>query len=265
MKCINTNISIMNKLTFIGIIPARYDSSRFPGKPLALIGGKMMIQRVWERVSSVLDNVLVATDDERIKNAVESFGGKAVMTSKNHRSGTDRCNEAYKIAGHNEDVIINIQGDEPFIMPEQIKSIMECFNDTNTQIATLVRPFSSDNSFEELEDWTTPKVVIDENMSALYFSRSVIPFIRGKQKTEWVKLHQFYTHVGMYAYRADVLNKITQLSQSSLEIAESLEQLRWIQNGYQIKVGITKCPTIGIDTPEDLIKAEKLLTENKNL
>ncbi len=250
---------MVNSLRYIGIIPARYDSSRFPGKPLAMIGGKMMIQRVWERVSSVLDNVLVATDDERIMKAVESFGGNAVMTSKDHRSGTDRCNEAYLKAGNCEDVIINIQGDEPFIMSEQIKAVMECFDDETTQIATLVRPFDSTRKFEELEDWTTPKVVVGVDMTALYFSRSVIPFVRGKEKSEWMKSHDFYTHVGMYAYRSKVLDEITKLGQSPLEIAESLEQLRWLQNGYKIKVGVTNCPTIGIDTPEDLLRAEHML------
>lgn len=253
----------MNKLKYIGIIPARYDSTRFPGKPLAMIGGKMMIQRVWERVSSVLEHVIVATDDERIVKAVESFGGEVVMTSKEHRSGTDRCNEAYIKAGNGEDVIINIQGDEPFIMPEQIMGVMKCFDDSTTQIATLVRPFSAERSYQELEDWTTPKVVVSEDMTALYFSRSVIPFVRGKEVKDWAQVHQFYTHVGMYAYRAEVLNEITKLPQSSLELAESLEQLRWLQNGYKIKVGTTDCPTIGIDTPEDLQKAESLLIDKK--
>ena len=253
----------MNKLKYIGIIPARYDSTRFPGKPLAMIGGKMMIQRVWERVSSVLEHVIVATDDERIIKAVESFGGEVVMTSKEHRSGTDRCNEAYIKAGNGEDVIINIQGDEPFIMPEQIMGVMKCFDDSTTQIATLVRPFSTERSYEELEDWTTPKVVVSEDMTALYFSRSVIPYVRGKEREDWAQVHQFYTHVGMYAYRAEVLNEITKLPQSTLELAESLEQLRWLQNGYKIKVGTTECPTIGIDTPEDLQKAESLLIDKK--
>ena len=255
----------MNNLKYIGIIPARYDSTRFPGKPLAMIGGKMMIQRVWERVSSVLEHVIVATDDERIIKAVESFGGEAVMTSKEHRSGTDRCNEAYIKAGNGEDVIINIQGDEPFIMPEQIMGVMKCFDDSTTQIATLVRPFSAERSYEELEDWTTPKVVVSEDMTALYFSRSVIPYVRGKEREDWAQVHQFYTHVGMYAYRAEVLNEITKLPQSTLELAESLEQLRWLQNGYKIKVGTTECPTIGIDTPEDLQKAESLLIDKKNI
>ena len=246
-------------LTFIGIIPARFASTRFPGKPLAMLGGKMMIERVYTQVSKVLDRVIVATDDDRIMAAVESFGGKAVMTSTEHRSGTDRCQEAYLKNGGGEDVIINIQGDEPFIQPDQLRAIMACFDDAGTDIATLVRPFDANRPFCELENSNSPKVVLDKEMRARYFSRSVIPFVRGRKPEEWPKLAQYYTHVGMYAYRAAVLAEITRLPQSPLELAESLEQLRWLENGYTIKAGVTTTATIGIDTPEDLARAEEYL------
>ncbi len=247
------------KLTFIGIIPARFASSRFPGKPLAMLGGMTMIERVYRQVSKALDRVVVATDDDRIMAAVEAFGGKAVMTSTEHRSGTDRCQEAYVKNGGGEDVIINIQGDEPFIQPDQLQAIMACFDDEGTDIATLVRPFDTVRPYSELENSNTPKVVLDNQMRARYFSRSVIPFVRGKDCDDWPKLTQYYTHVGMYAYRAPVLAEITRLPQSPLELAESLEQLRWLENGYTIKVGITTTATIGIDTPEDLARAEEYL------
>ena len=246
-------------LTFIGIIPARFASTRFPGKPLAMLGGKMMIERVYTQVSKVLDRVIVATDDDRIMAAVEGFGGKAVMTSTEHRSGTDRCQEAYLKNGGGEDVIINIQGDEPFIQPDQLQAIMACFDDAGTDIATLVRPFDANRPFCELENSNSPKVVLDKEMRARYFSRSVIPFVRGRKPEEWPKLAQYYTHVGMYAYRAAVLAEITRLPQSPLELAESLEQLRWLENGYTIKAGVTTTATIGIDTPEDLARAEEYL------
>lgn len=249
-------------LTFIGIIPARYASTRFPGKPLAMLGGMTMIERVYRQVSKALDCVVVATDDDRIMAAVEAFGGKAVMTSTEHRSGTDRCHEAYLKNGGGEDVIINIQGDEPFIQPDQLQAIMDCFNDPTTDIATLVRPFDPNRPYSELENPNSPKVVLDSQMRARYFSRSVIPFIRGHEREEWPKLAQYYTHVGMYAYRAAVLAEITRLSQSPLELAESLEQLRWLENGYTIKAGVTTTATIGIDTPEDLEKANSLLGAN---
>lgn len=250
----------MNKLSFIGIIPARYASSRFPGKPLAMIGDKPMIQRVYEQAKKVLADVYVATDDSRIYDAVKSFGGKAVMTSDKHRSGTDRCYEAYCNVSSKADVVINIQGDEPFIHEEQICEIMECFDDPVTQIATLVRKFDPSQGFDALNDCTKPKVVIDNNRNALYFSRSVIPFVRNAEKKDWPSETAFYMHVGMYAYKAAVLAEITKLPQSSLEIAESLEQLRWLQNGYTIKTGLTDKPTIGIDTPDDLEKAVKYLS-----
>ena len=249
-------------LKFIAIIPARYASTRFPGKPLAKICGITMINRVYNQVSKAIDNVAVATDDQRIFDHVLSFGGKAIMTRQDHRSGTDRCWEAYLNNGGNEDVIINVQGDEPFIQPKQIISLMQCFDDANTHIATLVKPFDSNECFSALENPNTAKVVFDENNNALYFSRSVIPYIRGVEKELWPSKHQYYTHLGMYAYRADVLKQITSIQPSTLEIAESLEQLRWLQNGLNIKVGITNQSSIGIDSPQDLERAELYLSNN---
>lgn len=246
-------------MKFIGIIPARYASTRFPGKPLADMKGKYMIQRVYEQARKVLDHVCVATDDDRIFNAVQSFGGEVVMTSTQHRSGTDRCFEAYRTLGGHEDVVINIQGDEPFIKPEQIESLIACFDSPQIQIATLVRPFEASEGYEALANPNSPKVVLNERHEALYFSRSVIPYLRGVEPAEWLARHTYYKHIGMYGYRADVLGQITCLPQSSLELAESLEQLRWLQNGYTIKVGITTQETIGIDTPADLEKAIALL------
>lgn len=246
-------------MKFIGIIPARYASTRFPGKPLADMKGKYMIQRVYEQARKVLDHVCVATDDDRIFNAVQSFGGEVVMTSAQHRSGTDRCFEAYRTLGGHEDVVINIQGDEPFIKPEQIESLIACFDSPQIQIATLVRSFEASEGYEALANPNSPKVVLNERHEALYFSRSVIPYLRGVEPAEWLARHTYYKHIGMYGYRADVLGQITCLPQSSLELAESLEQLRWLQNGYTIKVGITTQETIGIDTPADLEKAIALL------
>ena len=246
-------------MKFIGIIPARYASTRFPGKPLADMKGNYMIQRVYEQARKVLDHVCVATDDDRIFNAVQSFGGEVVMTSTQHRSGTDRCFEAYRTLGGHEDVVINIQGDEPFIKPEQIESLIACFDSPQTQIATLVRPFEASEGYEALANPNSPKVVLNERHEALCFSRSIIPYLRGVEPAEWLSRHTYYKHIGMYGYRADVLGQITCLPQSSLELAESLEQLRWLQNGYTIKVGITTQETIGIDTPADLEKAIALL------
>lgn len=246
-------------MNFVGIIPARYASTRFPGKPLAILGGKTVIQRVYEQVKSVLNDVYVATDDERIINAVKEFGGNAIMTSKNHKSGTDRIEEAVNIIGKNFDVIINIQGDEPFIHKSQIETICECFTDPNTMIATLGRPFTEKDTIKDLENPNSPKLICDNNGFAMYFSRSIIPYIRGEEKEKWLNKFTFLKHIGLYAYRTKVLSEITKLPQSSLEIAESLEQLRWLQNGYKIKVGITTIETIGIDTPDDLKKAEVFL------
>ena len=213
-------------MKFIGIIPARYASTRFPAKPLALLGGKTVIQRVYEQVAGVLDEAYVATDDERIEQAVKEFGGKVVMTSVNHKSGTDRCYEAYTKVGSGYDVVVNIQGDEPFIQPSQLEAIKNCFNDPSTDIATLVKPFTSADGFEALENVNSPKVVVNKNMNALYFSRSIIPYQRNKDKADWLAGHTYYKHIGLYAYRAEVLKQITSLPQSSLELAESLEQLR---------------------------------------
>ncbi len=244
-------------MNFIGIIPARYASTRFPGKPLAMLAGKPVIQRVYEQVKSVLDDVYVATDDQRIFDTVMSFGGKVVMTSANHKSGTDRIEEAVQKIGGDYDVIVNIQGDEPFIQASQIRTVCSCFDDANTQIATLGKPFTREMGIDAIENPNSPKIVIDNNHYAMYFSRSIIPFIRGKEKEEWVEYYPFLKHIGLYAYRKNILDEITSLPQSSLEKAESLEQLRWLQNGYRIKVGLTDVETIGIDTPADLKKAEE--------
>lgn len=246
-------------MKFIAIIPARYASTRFPGKPLAVLGGKTMIQRVYEQVVGVLDDAVVATDDERIYEAVQTFGGKVVMTSTEHRSGTDRCQEAYAKVGEKYDVVVNVQGDEPFIQASQLEALKRCFENPATQIATLVKPFKEADGLSALENPNSPKVVLDEASQALYFSRSVIPYLRNVPREEWLSHHTFYKHIGIYAFRAEVLREVTALPQSTLEKAESLEQLRWLENGYKIGVGITDIETIGIDTPEDLEKAEAFL------
>jgi 3-deoxy-manno-octulosonate cytidylyltransferase (CMP-KDO synthetase) len=240
-------------MKIIGIIPARFASTRFPGKPLIDIGGKTMIQRVYEQAkkSSLLTDVIVATDDDRILKHVISFGGKAVMTNESHQSGTDRCFEAVQKFDASADIVINIQGDEPFIHPEQIDLIISCFNDQETQIATLVKKV---NSNDELFNKNIPKVVLNKNKEAIYFSRQTIPFIRGENESEWLDKNVFYKHIGIYAYRTSVLAEITALKQSPLELAEALEQLRWIENGYKLKVEITDFESVAIDSPEDLKK-----------
>lgn len=252
-------------MKYTAIIPARYASTRFPAKPLAMLCGKPVIQRVYEQVSRVLDDVFVATDDERIFRAVENFGGRAVMTREDHKSGTDRCFEAYQKIGNKADVVINIQGDEPFIHPDQIYALQACFQDPATQIATLVKPFTAADGLQALQNPNSPKVVISDDNRALYFSRSVIPYLRGIPQEEWLSRHVFYKHIGLYAYRAETLREITVLPQSTLEKAESLEQLRWLDHGYVIKVGQTDRETIGIDTPEDLVRAEDFLKKNEEL
>ena len=245
-------------MRFVGIIPARFASTRFPGKPLVDIGGKSMIQRVYEQVSKVLADVYVATDDQRIFDAVLAFGGRAIMTSDQHKSGTDRCYEAYSKLSGNFDVVINVQGDEPFIQPEQIETLKDCFKSTETEIATLAKRFTEKDGFEALNNPNSPKLVVNNSNEAMYFSRSIIPFRRGAETADWISLNTYLKHVGIYAYRADVLRQLTQLEQSPLEISESLEQLRWLENGFRIKVGYTDVETVGIDTPEDLEKVKML-------
>ncbi|SFW45721.1 3-deoxy-manno-octulosonate cytidylyltransferase (CMP-KDO synthetase) [Prevotellaceae bacterium HUN156] len=243
-------------MKFIAIIPARYASTRFPGKPLAMLGGKTVIQRVYEQATAVLGEAYVATDDERIYQAVEAFGGRAVMTRNDHRSGTDRIEEAAEKIQTNADVIINIQGDEPFIQASQIKTLMRLFDDPTTQIGTLGKRF---DTMEAAKNPNSPKIVCDRRGFALYFSRSVIPFVRGKEEATWIEHYPFLKHLGIYAYRRKALHEVTQLAQTPLELAESLEQLRWLENGYRIRVGITDVETVGIDTPEDLQRAEEFL------
>lgn len=236
----------------IGIIPARYQSSRFPGKPLARLGDMTMIERVTRQASKALNRVIVATDDERIYDEVRRFGGEVVMTSPDHRSGTDRVAEAYRKSGADADVIVNIQGDEPFVEPQQISQLTSLFDDPTTDIATLVRPFDAARGFEALFDPNLVKVVTAGNGYALYFSRSVIPYVRGVEWKQWLDKSRYLTHVGMYAYRPAVLGEIVRLPQSPLEISESLEQLRWLQAGYRIATAETTFDNIGIDTPADL-------------
>ena len=243
-------------MKFIGIIPARYASTRFPGKPLALLGGKPVIQHVYEKVAAVLEAAYVATDDERIYDAVKSFGGQVVITRTDHKSGTDRIEEAIEKIGGEWDVVVNVQGDEPFVAKSQLDTICHCFDDPTTQIATLGKPFES---MEAVQNPNSPKIVVDNMGFAMYFSRSVIPYVRGKDESSWLTHYPFLKHLGIYAYRKDVLRQVTQLPQSSLEIAESLEQLRWLQNGFKIKVGTTDVETVGIDTPQDLERAEEFL------
>ena len=252
-------------MKYIGIIPARYASSRFPGKPLADLGGKPMIQRVYERVQDVLDDVAVATDDRRIAEAVEAFGGRAVMTSPDHQSGTDRVREAAAILGTDADVVINIQGDEPFIAKSQIEALKACFEDDKVDIASLARPFDPNLGFDALFDPNLVKVVMGDHGNALYFSRSIIPYVRSVDWHKWLEKNTFHTHVGVYAYRRDVLGKLADLPRSPLEIAESLEQLRWLAAGYTIRMAITDQPTIGIDTPADLEAAVEYLNQNPQL
>jgi len=250
------------KILFAGIIPARYASSRFPGKPLALIGTKSMIQRVYEQAAKSLSLVYIATDDLRIFEAVTNFGGKAIMTSPDHMSGTDRCEEAVGAiiseTGRDVEVVINIQGDEPFIRPEQIDLLMNCFEDNRVEIATLVRKVEKG---EDIFNPNQPKVVVNGEGDAIYFSRAAIPYLRDVGVESWTENHTYYKHIGLYAYRREVLRKLTALPRTPLEISESLEQLRWIENGFSIRTAVTRWESIGIDTPDDLERAKVLLTQ----
>lgn len=237
----------------LGIIPARYASTRFPGKPLADIGGKSMIQRVYEQVkkSKLVTDVIVATDNHEIFDHVTKFGGRVRMTKESHVSGTDRCYEALTLQKAPFNYVINIQGDEPFIQPEQIDLLARLL-DGKTEIATLVKKIEDR---EQLFNPNVVKAVVAANGEALYFSRSTVPHIRNTSEAEWMSKHSFYKHIGMYAYRTDVLKRLTELPVSALEKAESLEQLRWLENGFRIKVAETTTETVGIDTPEDLQRA----------
>ena len=222
-----------------------------------MLGGKTVIQRVYEQVKDCFEDLYVATDDVRIADCVKAFGGKVVMTSEACNNGTERCLDAYRNLGIECDVIVNIQGDEPFIQHKQVEALISCFDSPETDIATLVKPFEKEDGLERLECPNSPKVVMNTNGFAIYFSRSVIPYLRGVEKEQWLDKHVFYKHLGIYAYKVDVLGKITTLEQSPMEEAESLEQLRWLENGYKIRVGVTDIETVGIDTPEDLERARE--------
>ena len=238
----------------VGIIPARYASTRFPGKPLAVIKGKTMIRRVCEQAwKSKLDAVVVATDDVRIADEVMGFGGQYVMTDPNHRSGTDRCREALDLLENQYDAVVNIQGDEPFIDPQQINLLVDLISREDTPLASLAK------RIEDEEDLFSPnavKVVMDKEGKALYFSRNPIPFMRNMERTDWLKNGVFYQHIGIYAYKAEALRQVAKLQPTALEVAESLEQLRWIENGLSIRMAVTESVNVSIDTPEDLAKAE---------
>jgi 3-deoxy-manno-octulosonate cytidylyltransferase (CMP-KDO synthetase) len=250
------------KKVIVGIIPARFASTRFPGKPLTDIAGKTMIQRVYEQAKkcSALADVIVATDDERIRHAVDNFGGKVCMTAPSHPSGTDRCAEVVDVMKIEADAVVNIQGDEPFIDPKQIELLCKCFDDHRTELATLIKKISSS---EILFSPNSPKVIADSDQFAIYFSRHAIPFMRGVEQSQWLEQGTFYQHIGIYGYRIDALKKITKLAPSSLEKAESLEQLRWIEHGFKIKTAITTGDTVAIDTPDDLEKVLQMLTPKK--
>jgi len=243
-------------MKILGIIPARFASTRLPAKALADIGGKPMVQRVYEQALKCpdLSRVVVATDHQEIYNVVQQFG-QVQMTSPDHPSGTDRCAEVLNSLDENFDFIINIQGDEPFINPEQISMLASVLTN-ETQLATLVKKISNNGT---LFNPNIPKVIINSASEALYFSRSTIPHIRGTEEKDWLSKHTFYKHIGIYAYRSDVLKQITQLQPGTLELAESLEQLRWLENGYKIKVAITELESMGIDTLEDLEKARGMV------
>lgn len=250
-------------MRILGIIPARYASTRFPAKALALINGKTMVQRVWEQTvkCKALSKVVVATDNINIQEHVLEIGGEVVMTSELHTSGTDRCQEAVEQVGEDFDFIINIQGDEPFILPEQIALLAEALN-PQTELATLIKKIEDP---ETLFNPNTPKVIFNKTGEAIYFSRHPIPYLRGMQEEAWLSNHTFYKHIGIYAYRRDVLKKISQLPPSDLERSESLEQLRWLENGYKINVAITTYESFGIDTAEDLERIKKLYGEQNRL
>ena len=240
-------------MNILGVIPARFASTRFPGKPLVMIDGMTMIERVYKQSSKSLSlqQVIVATDDENIYKTVTAFGGNVIMTSAHHLSGTDRCAEVLEREKNKWDLVINIQGDEPFIEPGQIDLLTSCFADSSVQIATLIKKISS---LSELSNSNIPKVILDQHANAIYFSRQAIPFIKGFPFEKWLDQVPFYKHIGIYAYRAETLSRLVKLTQGRLEKAESLEQLRWLENGFTIRAAITEVETTAIDTPEDLAR-----------
>lgn len=246
-------------MDFIAIIPARYGSTRFPGKPLADIKGKIMIQRVFEQASKSFETVYIATDDKRIAQKVDAFGGNYIMTSRRHKSGTDRCAEAIEkirnIENKEFDVIVNVQGDEPFVQPEQFAQIKKPFRFKRTQIATLAKPIINQ---DDIFNPNKPKIILNQKKEAICFSRSPIPFIRGKHQKKWIYQHQFYKHIGLYAYRYKILKEVAALKRTPLEIAESLEQLRWLENGYKIRVELTEYESVSIDTRKDIDRLEHI-------
>lgn len=240
-------------MNFLGLIPARFGSTRLEGKPLVDIHGKPMIQRVYEQASKAIQHVYVATDDERIEQVVRGFGGNVVMTSKNHSTGTNRCIEALdkvnSLTDLQFDAVVNIQGDEPLLEPSQLNELIACFDDKATRFATLVTPVRRvDDLFNESEVFVT----LNKQQNALYFSRSVIPFVRDTHKSKWLSKTTIYKHLGLYAYTGEALKEFATLSPSNLEELESLEQLRWLENGGTIKVGITMHDSIPVDTIDDL-------------
>lgn len=243
-------------MELLGIIPARYGSSRLPGKPLVDIGGKSMVQRVWEqaRRSSSLSKVVVATDDQRIVDHVRSFGGEAVMTRVDHPSGTDRCQEALQLAGGRYGGVVNIQGDEPFVAPEQIGEVAAVLNASGVDIATLVQVINDDR---EIDDPGEAKVIVDHAMNALLFSRAPIPYLRNPDERPRHQQFRYLKHVGLYAYRTEALARVIRLEPSPLERAESLEQLRWLEAGLRVRVGLTEHPSFCVDTPADLEEARR--------
>ena len=237
----------------VGIIPARYGSSRFPGKPLAMIKGKTMIQRVCEQAwKSKLDDVVVATDDIRIADEVLTFGGKYVMTDPRHQSGTDRCCEALEILEEHYDAVVNIQGDEPFIDPQHINLLADMISRDDTQLASLVKRIDDE---EELFSSNKVKVVMDKSGNALYFSRNPIPYMRNLAHEKWLQKGCFFQHLGIYAYKAETLRQIATMKPTALELAESLEQLRWLENGLAIRMAVVEAGSLAIDSPADLAKA----------
>jgi len=244
----------------LGIIPARYGSTRLEGKPLVDICGKPMIQRVYEQAKKTLNHVLIATDDTRIEKVVKNFGGNVVMTSANHTTGTNRCLEAYSIFSKQTnitfDVVLNIQGDEPLLAPSQIKTITSCFKNEETQMATLVIPTEKEENLS-----SGVFVTFDKNYHALYFSRAIIPYIRDENKSEWSKNNTFYKHIGMYGFTPKTLRIFASLSETDLENQEKLEQLRWLENGHKIKIAITMHQSIPVDTLEDVEKVRKILSQ----